>query len=501
MDKIRVLQLGTEDWSGIYTVSEEIAWTYLETLEELPESPYDVVFLDRNPSYREISLLHKAVKAYTLFVTERVNMKKTLKGLFKCKMGRLLKADALQDFLQKELRYYYEKPYGEKLRNVNLAVSQDFKGIIYWHGNCYLSLQGEFGDEFYQIAFWRNNIPVSYGQTLEFWLEYEKSAEIEISMTITLIERGSVSKILNKWEFGEEALQQVVQIQNAWRDGSFFVSISAKGRGELKIIALHDRCSRCGHGYFLPGGERLVTTQREEVFCYFDPGDWKPPLNVYFSGFKTREGFEGYNLMRRFGAPFLLISEARLEGGAFYMGSPEYERMIVKAITKYRRKLGFSYDEVILSGLAMGAFGALCYGCELSPYALILGKPLANIGNVAVNETLNRPGRFPASLDVVMKDYDSADRETAKLLNARFWERFDGGYWRDTRFIVSYMIEDDYDSDVYEMLLSHLRADGVQVYGKGVHGRHNDRTAEIVNWFVSQYEKILKEDFGRELEE
>lgn len=500
MDKIWVLQLGTEDWSGTYAVSDEIAWTYLETLEELPGKPYDVVFLDRNPSYREISLLHKAVKAYTLFVTERVSLKGALKGLFKSKMGRLLETDALQDFLQKELRYYYEKPYGEKLRNVNLAVSQDFKGTVYWHGNCYLSLQGEFGEEFHQIAFWRNNIPVPYGRIIEFWLEYEKSAEIEISMTITLIERGSVSKILNKWEFGEEALQQAVQIQNDRRDGSVFVSISAKGRGELKIIALHDRYSRCGHGYFLPGGERLVTSQREEVFCYFDPGDRKPPLNVYFSGYKAREGFEGYNLMRRFGAPFLLISEARLEGGAFYMGSPEYERMIVKAITKYRRKLKFSYDEVILSGLAMGAFGALYYGCELSPYALILGKPLANIGNVAVNETLNRPGGFPASLDVLMKNYNSTGREAVQLLNARFWERFDEGYWRGTRFIVSYMIEDDYDSDAYETLLTHLKTDGVQVYGKGIHGRHNDRTGEIVKWFVSQYEKILMEDFGRDLE-
>lgn len=500
MDKIRVLQLGTEDWSSTHTVSEEIAWTYLETLEEIPPKPYDVVFLDRNPSKWEISLLHKAVKAYTLFVTERVILKGMLQELFKCKMGRILKSDALKDFLQKELRYYYGKPYGEKYENVKLTVSQDFKGTIYWHGNCYLSLQGEFGDEFHQIAFWRNNIPVFQGQTIEFWLEYEKSAEIAISMTITLIERGSVSKIMNKWEFSEAALQQVVQIRNDWQDGVIFVSISAKGQGELKIIALHDRYSRCGHGHFLPGGERLVTSEREEVFCYFDPGDRKPPLNVYFSGYKTQEGFEGYNLMRSFGAPFLLISEARLRGGAFYMGSSEYEQMIVDVIKKYRWKLGFHYDEVILSGLSMGTFGALYYGCELHPYALILGKPLASIGNVAANETLNRPGGFPTSLDVLMKNYNSTSREAVELLNTRFWERFDRAYWKDTRFIVSYMIEDDYDADAYETMLSHLKADGVQVYGKGIHGRHNDRTKEIVNWFVSQYEKILKEDFGRELE-
>ena len=44
----------------------------------------------------------------------------------------------------------------------------------------------------------------------------------------------------------------------------------------------------------------------------FHPGDLKPPLNVYFSGYRTAEGFEGYFMMKRMNAP-----ATALVGGAF----------------------------------------------------------------------------------------------------------------------------------------------------------------------------------------
>jgi len=42
-----------------------------------------------------------------------------------------------------------------------------------------------------------------------------------------------------------------------------------------------------------------------------------------------------------------------------------------------------------------------------------------------------------------------------------------------------------------------LYGEGTKVYGKGIHGRHNDDTGSIVGWFSNQYKKILREDFGR----
>ena len=63
------------------------------------------------------------------------------------------------------------------------------------------------------------------------------------------------------------------------------------------------------------------------------------------------------------------------------------------------------------------------------------------------------------------------------------------------------MAEDDYDPDAYQTLLSHLCSGGVQVYGKGIHGRHNDNTMGVIHWFLGQFGKILKEDFFRKMED
>lgn len=500
MDKIHILQLGNEDWSKVYTLPEMADWEYLAEFTEPPEKPYDVVFLDRQPSDGEIGLLYKEAKAHTLFVTDRVDVSGGVEWLFQCKKAKKIAADDIQEFLLQEVRYYYPKPYGEKFDLKNLAISHEFSGAVKWNGNYSVVLNGDFGEEFRQIAFWRNNIPLFQGQVIDLWLEYCKDPGVSITLSVTQFVKGSLSEIYKQWEFREDDLGDIVQIDSELSDTYVFVSLLARGSGELQVIALHDRYSRGKHGFFLPGGERYVTSAREEIFCYFDPGDRKPPLNVFFSGYKTAQGFEGYYLMRGMGCPFLLIAEPRLEGGSFYMGDAEYEKLMTDVIRTYMEELGFLPEQVIFAGLSMGTYGALYYGCDIRPHAMILGKPLASIGNVAANEKHYRPGGFATSLDVLNYLCGDTDAEAVKKLNSRFWDKFDAVDWGKSKFIVSYMIEDDYDRDAYESLLFHLRSGGVQVYGKGIHGKHNDNTAGIVSWFSSQYKKILQEDFSRRVE-
>lgn len=497
MDEIRVLQLGDKDWNAIYTFPQEINLEYLETLKEAPKTPYDIVFLDRTPREKELELLCRGTKAYCLFVTNQVKLKGELKRFFERKKGRRIREAEIQSFLQQEARFFYPKPYGEKFRLSNVAIAQGFSGSVKWNGDYSVELEGEYGDEFRQIVCWRYNIPVFPGNMLDLWLEYRKDPEIELSLSITKFVRGGISEVIDYQEFDEKALRQVVQFDSGQSAGWLFMSLRAKGRGRLQIIALHDRQSRGGHGYFLPGGERYVTSEREEIFCYFNPGDLKPPLNIYFSGFKTRQGFEGYNMMDSMGAPYLLVAEPRLEGGSFYMGSDEYEQMMIDMIRRYMKELGFTADQVVMAGLSMGTYGAMYYGCDIQPHAVILGKPLTSVGNIAKNTRLQRPGDFETSLDVLRYLSGDTDQAAVEKLNKRFWRKFDAADWGHSKFAVAYMIEDDFDSEAYDTLISHLVSSGVQVYGKGIHGRHNDNTNGIVSWFASQYKKILREDFGR----
>lgn len=497
MDEIRVLQLGSKDWNEVYSLPDGIRIEYARTLRKEPKAPYDLVFLERVPLEEELDFLYRKTKAYCLFIMDQVKLEGEALEFFERKKGKRIQKGEVQEFLLHEARFFYPKPYGEKFRLKTIAVAQGFSGSVKWNGDYSVELQGDYGEELRQIVYWRYNIPIFPGNVLDLWLEYRKDPLVELSMTITKFANGSISEVTGYWEFTEEELNQVIQLDSKQSGGWIFVSLRAKGRGSLQVIALHDRQSRGKHGFFLPGGERFVTSKREEIFCYYNPGDRKPPLNVYFSGYKTRQGFEGYYMMEGMGAPYVLVAEPRLEGGSFYMGSREYEQMMVKVIRRYMEELGFSSEQVVMAGLSMGTYGAVYYGCDILPHAIILGKPLASVGNIAKNLRLHRPGSFDTSLDVLRYLSGSTDESAVQRLNDRFWDKFDAADWEHTKFAVAYMIEDDYDSDAYNTLLSHLASSGVQVFGKGLHGRHNDDTNGIVSWFASQYDKILREDFGR----
>lgn len=501
MEEIRILQLGEEDFHKIYTLPQWIRLDYVNNLDESSMKknsgkPYDLCFLDRTPQKEEIALLYEMAKVYAFFITENVETSGQTARLCRCKKAQRIEKAEIQRFLSEETRYYYPKPYGEKFNLRDVAVAQGFKGSVKWNGNHDVTLEGGFGDELRQAVYWRYNALLEQERPVDLWLEYSKDEEVDIALEITLFAGGSVSEAAAHWTFDERDLEDVIRIDSP-KTGWAFFSICAKGRGKLQVTALHQRRSRGRHGYFLPGGERYVTSDREEAFCYFEPGDLKPPLCVYFSGYKTLEGFEGYYMMKGMGCPFLLVAEARLEGGGFYMGSAEYEQIYAGMIRKYMKELGFTKEQVVLSGLSMGTYGALYYGCDIMPYAVILGKPLASIGDVAANERYNRPGTFPTSLDVLMCQCNDLEEEAVQTLNARFWDKFEGVDWGNTRFIISYMLEDDYDANAYQMLISHIQSEGTSVYGKGLRGRHNDNTGGIVNWFLDQYKKVLDEDFGR----
>lgn len=484
-------------------VSPCAQWHYEPSFSDLPKMDFDLVVLDRGIDEEECAFLTRFSRAYCLFVTENVDLStdSPTRFLFLGKMGRKISREELGTLLRDDLPDYFPESYGEKYEPFDLSIAQGFSGRVAWQGYEGVNLEGDYGDSFNQVAFWRINIPTLKNRAIEFYLEYKKDETVEISLEVTVLkfEYGTNPKSQQVWTFTERQLDNPVYIKTEGF-GHVFASLKAKGRGKLTIVALHDRHSRRGKGHFLPGGRRVVTAQREELFYYFDPGNWKPPLNVYFSGYKTQEGFEGYNMMRRLGHPFLLIAEARLEGGAYYIGSREYEKALEDVIRAHMKILHFDHSQVILSGLSMGTFGALYYGCKLRPNTILLGKPLASIGTVAENTMIKCSEGSNAWVDVLHKICGSIGPEAVEALNHKFWDLFDRTDWSETRFAVSYMIEDDMDGDAYEKLLSHVQDPGVRIYGKGLHGRHNDNTRGIVQWFVNQHREIIQRDFHGEEE-
>ena len=489
--------MGNEDLSLQLHIPDYVEWNNINDLKEAIERGYDVCILNRCVNEKEARILLKKIRAYTLFLLDDVQVDQWTTWICTSRRAKIIDLDTLQKFIDTDIHLFFMHSYGEKFAPQALSISQYFKGKVFWNGFSGVELEGEYGEDYFQIACWRYNAPIQNGETIDFWLEYEKDDSVSVQLKIEQFQTGLLSNLQNRLVFSEKDLNSLIYIENQKANGSVFVSLHAKGKGKLKIVGLHDRHSRKSYGSFLPGGIRKVTSKREEVFLYFDPGDMKPPLNVYFSGYKTQEGFEGFYMMRNMGAPFLLISESRLEGGAFYLGDKEYENLIVSGIQDCLKQLGFDNSQLILSGLSMGTFGALYNGCKLRPHAILLGKPLASLGDMANNERISRPGGFPTSLDVLVKNYGDMSEKSSDALNHRLWDLFDQTDWSQTKFIVSYMLEDDYDMTAYDRLISHIDDIGVEIIGKGVHGRHNDDTYSVVAWFKNQYEGILKSDFGR----
>lgn len=498
MNKVKTLVLSTEDWKVKYTIPDCINLVTEIEGDNTEDFLYDAVFVDRSITAVELQKIQQTTKAYTVFVTDFLRNEANIRELIKSRKGKLLAAADIQDFLSHEIRNYYPENYGEKFSCSHILVNDSFRGQIEWNGNQGITLNGDFGQSMSQVLYWKYNIPIWKEQGIDIYLEYEKDGDVEIELVVTQYLAGSINNVQKQYVVKEKDLRAPVLIDNDKAEGRLFIFLRAKGTGTLKIKALHDRYSRRGHGEFIPGGERHVTARGEEVFTYFDPGDMKPPLNVYFSGYKTKEGFEGYHMIKSMGCPFLLISESRLSGGAFYLGDDEYESIIPDVIKKCMDELGFDGSDVILSGLSMGTTGALYYSSDIEPRAVIIGKPLADIGTVAANERLFRPGGFPTSLDVLSMHAGSLDSNAQELLNKKVWDKIEKGNYSNTLFAVTYMIEDDYDEMAYSNLISRLNSIGVTLYGKGLHGRHNDETYEIVKWFRQRYLSIVSEEFGRE---
>ena len=89
METVRVLQLGTEDFSKVLQVSECAEWHYEPDFAQLPEQDFEVVILDREITGDEFDFLVRFMRAYCLFLTEKVPLKEgsRIQQLFLRKMG------------------------------------------------------------------------------------------------------------------------------------------------------------------------------------------------------------------------------------------------------------------------------------------------------------------------------------------------------------------------------------------------------------------------------
>ncbi|HEM3695704.1 TPA: accessory Sec system protein Asp2 [Streptococcus suis] len=525
---MKIVQIGEEDWSVGIDLPESLEWFWVaedkiqdfldeqvaaelaklqvEQLEEEKEPPkirlrFNAIVLAGSVSEELLAPLSSTIEAYSLFKQKEVSVaNQSDTGICRQKVLRDL---PFQGTKQETIEYLYRNlfsgQYGAKLKIPEIDVNPNFTGTVQYDGNVGVIFDGQFGQDYETLFTFRFNLP-SFSMSLELWPEYIKEAgDTSIRMEIIALRKGSLGDIHNIIHIDEAQMQEPYILQSDEAVGYYSVSFAVKGSGRLKFGVTHWRYSREGLGKFVLGGKGYSDSKRQEIFSYFNPGDLKPPLNVYFSGFRGAEGFEGFFMMKSMGAPFVLIADPRLEGGCFYSGTDDLENNVKRAIQDALDYLGFTSDQLILSGLSMGAFGGLYYAAHFKPHAVVVGKPFTNLGDTVANLKLRRPDEFETSGDMIRNVVGGSDQAAIERFNQHFWDKFAPVSFEKTQFAIAYMEQDDYDGHALERLVEHLADSETHIFAKGYEGRHNDNSRAINRWFIAQYHQFLKHDFGREL--
>ena len=503
---MRVLQIGRDDWSASCRVPAGLEWVFADVDDESGFDAdvigrVDVTVLDALCGLARLQAVDPLVTPYTLLVSRSLMtaFDDTYQQFFARKVAVYEDLEDRQGVVDEIPRRYFTKPFGQKLEIRTMLVSPFHESDAWYEGNAFLATNVDNDGDFRQLAMWKENILYENRRPLELWPEYVKDAGCEIELVVQLVQSGTADVIAYQKAYSEAELAEPIVFSHP-TSGYLSCSIFARGHGVVRIGPVHYRHSRLGAGDFLPGGRRIVDARREELFYYFHPGDLKPPLNIYFAGYRPAEGFEGYFMMSGLGHPFLLVTDPRLEGGRFYLGSDELEGQLREVIRELVDSLGFREEDVIFSGLSMGSFGALYYGSQFRAHAIIAGKPIIDLGYVAERGRLVRPKDFLTVLDIVnfwSKTDDDGNPTTVDAFTRGLVERWNGDPgFGDTKILMSYMEQDDYDDAAYYTLLNSQTGKPTTVIARGYQGRHNDDSASIVSWFVNQFRRVIDEYQG-----
>lgn len=451
-------------------------------------------------------LILKRLPANSILIDNHLVLSEGANEALKLKNPQFINFSNLQDLATQIKKYFFTGQLGYKLNIDKVQFSPTFSGAVSQIGHNWFEVRDSGEKEYQKVMSWHAPLGIAPDTEWDVTLEHELlSDETDIMLRIILVSPQSEQVYLVK-DVELKDLDEATRVEVQPQGGYLIAEIFAKGSSiDFKIGQIHVRHSRDGRGEMLIGEKEVVDKSQlnSSVLYHFDSGDFKPPLNVYFSGFRTAEGIEGGVMMQNLKSPSLKFADPRLLGGAFYVGSEKIQTEIIKIITETLQKLNFKPNELILSGLSMGTYAALYYSSFLDPAWVIIGKPLTNLGTIAANERINRPGGFPTSLDMVLRFTGGIGPKNIRDANNMFWDTFKLHKHTNTNFVIAYMEDDDYDPKAFSELTEYLHQNipDARIIHKGLVGRHNDATGELVQWYLQQYRNILEVEYGKTFNE
>ncbi|CAH1854429.1 accessory Sec system protein Asp2 [Convivina intestini] len=353
---------------------------------------------------------------------------------------------------------------------------------------------GDFGDDWQQIGTLKTFAgDLNPNQDNLIYLDYDATGTAQVSLECVFFHGGRLQQL--QFLRGD-GLVNMTPLKAPARYQDYQIIVLAKGKGTVDLHAVHQRRSRHGLGMFIPGGQRQLTEDNQEVLSYFNPGTKKGPMIVLFAGTRLHvEGFEMMGPLDKLGYPYLLFTDARSQGGAFDVGNAAYEALVVKIIRKAQQFLGLTSDQVIMSGYSMGSYPAIYYTPDIKPGALLLAKPILNLG------TFTSSAEFPHSgvnhdwtLDVRRQLTGRVDPEDTVALNQKLWHKLDQLSATDWPQVSMFSMDsDEYDGVSLPQLLDYLKERRVRLNHHGEPGYHEQKIPEMIRFMIDEYERIIAE--------
>lgn len=499
MSGMHVLQVGPEDWAKKYQIPKGLSWEYNGfPLPWKRGHRYGLVIITGRAHFttelwKKLQWLVDPYNVLYLPGVEEV-LDPAGKLFLKCQAATKITDDP-QTLINDIPKKYYYGQSGIRVSPNNLVINLPaFPDVEYpdgYHVRVHID-----SDQWQTVGTYKVTPFVDPGKCLKVWQECTQAPNLDARLVIYNLEGNGDQRFT--FPINSENHEVVVPMPIADYARFIGVSVQVKGHGQMEIGTFHYRWARFGAGNYFAGGQRIIDPHtNEEIAYYFNPGDLRPPLNVYFAGARSAEGFEAYPLFRYTKTPSLLFTDPRLQMGQFYTGD-YLEQQMMEKIKWAAQKLGFTMADVVTHGLSMGTYPALKLGSQLGVHAINVGKDIANLGYLAERARWQRPFGFDTALDVASRNVDQLTTDSLHQLDKDFWDTINHTDLTKTKIFLAYMLNDDYDNHaIHDLNHSVAVQKGKQFVYKGFAGRHNDATDVVVGWFVARLYGLMYKDFGR----
>ncbi|WP_368904303.1 accessory Sec system protein Asp2, partial [Staphylococcus haemolyticus] len=252
--KFRILQVGGKDLEPLFDSKKGVEWDYLDDALFTFDSGYieavksiikafgnfDLVFVQSAYSPELMDLLRVVATPHNTVIDAQMwSPNYDAEPLIQHKFVKKLNYQTEEDLHHQLLAVTFPGQYGDRVSPIKTTVNPHFQGTYKYEGNKSLVLEGDFGTSFKPIVTWIQSLVSDEDKVNELWPEYSLEGDVEIEYTFRLSPFGSTEYPDTTLRFEHKDLNQPIQLPLRTTQMNVSVSLKAKGKGKLRIGAIH----------------------------------------------------------------------------------------------------------------------------------------------------------------------------------------------------------------------------------------------------------------------